>query len=183
MVALRGKGAMTNVNLLMVQYDNARNVNQNGKETRFPNIQVDSRDPRAAGQTQLHVHSKRDEKSKSGYNNDVPLSREQFDAISQAAGPNTEPLLNQEGDQVGTVYGFKASLMPASDKAGLVPNTKKELGQSDFKVDGNTLDSQYAFMSENSKAKAAEKAAQKDEPEVETPEADQQAVEPEPQLD
>lgn len=157
MAQLKGKGAMTGVNLVAKVYDNG--ATKDGK-SHYADVQVDARDSRGPGQTNLHLKSER-VKTDNGvrYNNSAPYSVGQLEEIKKAAGPNTEPLLDKDGNAVGTLYGFKGNVMPASRGTGLVVNTK-EVGPSEFKVDANTIDNQFASVRE---AKAARAAAQEEQ--------------------
>lgn len=144
MALLKGKGAMTGVNLIAKVYDNG--ATKDGK-SHYADIQVDARDSRGPEQSNLHLKSERVKgpDGKERFANTAPYSVGQLEEIIKAAGPNTEPLLNKDGEKVGTVYGFKGNVMPASRGTGLVVNTKS-VEASDFKVDAKTLDNQFASM-------------------------------------
>jgi hypothetical protein len=153
MALLKGKGAMTGVNLLAKTFNN--NLTKDGK-TRFIDVQVDHRDPRGPEQTNLHLVSQRtqDKDGQTRFNNGAPYSSGQFVKIVDAAGPNSEPILDKDGQEVGRVYAVKANVMPSSKGSGLVLNSES-LTQSDFKIDAKTMDGQFASM------KAAKEAAGK----------------------
>lgn len=155
MALLKGKGAMTGVNLLAKVYDNGKT--KDGK-SHYADIQVDARDPRGPEQTNLHLKSERVQRpdGEQGYTNTAPYSTGQMEEIIKAAGPNKEPLLNMADEPVGTVYGFKGNVMPASRGTGLVVNTKS-LEASEFKVDTKTLDNQFASMKAAKMAHSAAK--------------------------
>lgn len=157
MAQLKGPGAMTGVNLVVKTFDN--NVTRNGK-TQYLDVQVDARDQRAPGQNNLHLISERVDKDDGEvrYNNGAPYSTRQFDTIRQAAGPNIEPIMNKDNEQIGAVFGVKADLMPSSKGNGLIINTKT-VKPSDFKVDGTTLDAQFASMTAAKEAKQAQAPA------------------------
>jgi hypothetical protein len=163
MALLKGKGAMTGVNLIAKVYDNG--ATKDGK-SHYADIQVDARDPRGPVQTNLHLKSERvtGPDNKERYANTAPYSVGQMEEIIKAAGPNKEPLLNKDGEAVGTVYGLKGNVMPASRGTGLVVNTKS-IEASDFKVDANTLDNQFASMKAAKEAQASAKEAQAPAPE------------------
>lgn len=154
MAKLQGAGAMTGVNLIAQTYFN--NVTTSGK-AQFLDVQIDHRDQRGPGQTNLHLKSERQEDGR--FNNGAAYTTDQFAKIRGAAGPNTEPILSQEGQEIGRSFAFKGSLMPTKDNKGLVVNTNKEMGHSDFKLDGNSIDGQYASMQAASEAAKAERAA------------------------
>lgn len=169
MAVLKGKGAMTGVNLIAKVYKNG--VTKDGK-SQYADIQLDARDPRGPEQTNLHLKSDRvqGEDSKVRYNNGAPYSTGQMEEIAKAAGPNTAPILNKDGNEVGTIYGFKGNVMPATRGTGLVVNTKS-VEASEFKVDGKTLDNQFASMRAAHKARAARMESQAQAP---APEAKQE---------
>jgi hypothetical protein len=171
MALLKGKGSMTGVNLIARVYDNG--ATKDGK-THYADVQIDARDSRGPEQTNLHLKSERTKGSdgKTVYNNGAPYSAAQMDEIKKAAGPNTEPLVNQQGEKVGTLYGVKGNVMPASRGTGLVINTKT-VGPSEFKVDSKTLDNQFDSMKAASAAAAEARAASR-EAQAEAPEQTQE---------
>ncbi|MFE7117384.1 hypothetical protein ACFU99_18420 [Streptomyces sp. NPDC057654] len=168
MALLRGRGAMTGVNLIAKVYKNG--VTKNGK-TQYADVQLDARGPHGQGQTNLHLVSDQvqGEDGEVRYNNGAPYSTGQMAEIVKAAGPNTEPILNEDGNEIGTLYGFKGNVMPATRGTGLVVNTKS-VGASEFKVDDKTLDKQFASMRAAREARAAAKGPQAQTP---APEAEQ----------
>lgn len=179
MAQLKGKGAMTGVNLVAVVYDNG--ATKDGK-SHYADVQVDARDPRGPGQTNLHLKSDRVKgpDGKTRFNNGAPYSISQLDEIKQAAGPNTEPVNDKDGNQVGTLYGVKGNVMPANRGTGLVINTKS-VEASEFKVDANTLDNQFASIKAAKEAQAAAKSNQAEAPAAEqTAQAEQSADVEEP---
>lgn len=164
MAQLKGKGSMTGVNLIVSTFDN--NVTKDGK-TRFLDAQIDHRDPRAAGQTNLHLISNKVEGAdgKARYNNGAAYTaqgkdggKSQFEQLVETAGPNVEPIL-KDGKPVGQRFAVKANLMPSSKGNGLVVNIKS-LEQSDFKLDGKTMDGQIASVKAAVETRNATKAAQ-----------------------
>ena len=172
MAQLRGPGSMTGVNLLAKVYDNG--VTKDGK-FRFVDAQIDARDQRGPAQTNLHLTSQRvtDKDGKTRYNNGAAYSTGQFEEIAKAAGPNFEPITNKDGEEIGRIYAVKANVMPSTKGNGLVLNTKS-LEQSDFKVDGQTMDNQFASMKAAKEAADASKASQAKE----APAAEAQAEAP-----
>jgi hypothetical protein len=135
---------MTGVNLIARVYDNTQT--EDGK-THYADVQVDARDRRGPEQINLHLKSKRvvDSDGKIGYKNGAPYSAGQMAEMIKAAGLNKEPLLDKDGNKVGTLYGFKGNVMPASRGTGLVVNTKS-VEASEFKVDDKTLGNQFNSM-------------------------------------
>lgn len=182
MAILKGPGAFTDVNLIAVQYDNS--VTKNGKSA-YMDVQIDARDEkRGPGQTSLHLVSERQQGAdgKVRYNNGAPYSTGQVEAIKEAAGDNAVRVKNVKGEEVGTAYALKASLMKASRGTGLVIQTAKPMGPSDHTLDENSMDGQYASMKaarvaadeKKAEAKAAEaEAPAPAEPEVAAPAADE----------
>ncbi|MFE4334031.1 hypothetical protein ACFRQM_32850 [Streptomyces sp. NPDC056831] len=165
MALLKGKGAMTGVNLIAKVYKNG--VTKDGK-SQYADVQVDARDPRGPEQANLHLKSDRikGDDGKTRYNNGAPYSVGQMQEIVKAAGPNTEPITDKDGNEVGTLYGFKGNVMPASRGTGLAVNTKA-VEASEFKVDDKTLDNQFASMRSAREAQAAAKEVQAQAPEAE----------------
>ncbi|MEV7867533.1 hypothetical protein AB0P17_15835 [Streptomyces sp. NPDC088124] len=164
MALLKGKGAMTGVNLIAKVYKNG--ITKDGK-SQYADVQLDARDPRGPEQTNLHLKSDQvqGEDGKVRYNNGVPYSTGQMEEIIKAAGPNTEPILNKDGNEVGTIYGFKGNVMPATRGTGLVVNTKSIVA-SEFKVDAKTLDNQFASTRAAHEARAAAKESLAPAPEA-----------------
>ncbi|MET9656343.1 MULTISPECIES: hypothetical protein [unclassified Streptomyces] len=175
MALLKGKGMMTGVNLIAKVYKTG--ITKDGK-SQYIDVQVDARDPRGPEQTNLHLRSERvtGDDGKTRFNNGAPYSVGQMAEIAKAAGPNTEPILDKGGKEVGTLYGFKGNVMPASRGTGLVVNTKA-VEPSDFKVDDKTLDNQFASMRSAHKAHTAAQEAQRQAPEaVQAAEAEEPSV-------
>ncbi|MFD2794656.1 hypothetical protein ACFS27_13950 [Promicromonospora vindobonensis] len=169
MALLKGKGAMTGVNLIAKVYKNGRT--HDGK-TQYADVQVDARDSRGPEQTNLHLKSERykTDDGKTGFNNGAPYSIGQLEEIVKAAGPNTEPILDKDGNEIGTLYGLKGNVMPASRGTGLVVNTKS-VQASEFKIDSTTLDNQFASMRAAREAQEAARETQVDAPAQETEQA------------
>jgi hypothetical protein len=184
MAYLQGEGAMTNINLIVKTHFN--NVTKNGK-SQFLDAMVDHRDPRGPSQTNLHLVSRKQEHNgKTSYNNGAGYSMDQFEKIKAAAGPNTEPVTNKDGEQIGEAFAIKASVMPA--KGGLIINTNKRIDQSDFKMEPNTLNNQFESMKAAKQARQAEKTAEAQQAQTAQPEAvpapaaEAQVAEPEPSI-
>ncbi|MEV7953021.1 hypothetical protein [Streptomyces sp. NPDC088141] len=169
MARLKGKGAMTGVNLIARVYKNG--VTKDSK-SQYADVQLDARDPRGPEQTNLHLKSDRvqGDDGKVRYNNGAPYSVGQMEEIAKAAGPNKEPILDKDGNEVGTTYGFKGNVMPATRGTGLVVNTKS-VEASDFKIDDKTMDNQFESMKA---AKDAQKLAKESQAEAPAPEAEQE---------
>jgi hypothetical protein len=144
MAQLKGKGSMTGINLIAKSFHNS--VTKDGK-SQYLDVQIDARDARGPEQTNLHLVSERQktDDGKTRFNNGAPYSTGQFEEIKKAAGDNLTPILNKDGEEIGTVYGIKGNVMPATRGTGLVMNTKT-LEASAFTVDANTLDNQFDSM-------------------------------------
>jgi hypothetical protein len=176
MALLKGVGAMTGINLIAKVYK--KDVTKDGK-TQYADVQIDARDPRGPEQTNLHLKSVRntDKNGKVRFNNGTPYSTGQMEEIAKAAGSNTEPILDKNGNEVGTLYGFKGNVMPATRGPGLVVNTKSVVG-SQFKVDDKTLDNQFASMRSAREAPTAAKESQAQAPPLDPEQQADQVDEP-----
>lgn len=157
---LRGEGSMTGRNLIVVSYPN--NITKDGK-TRYADVQLDSRDEFAAGQTNLHAVTRRD-KDKDGnerFTNGAAYSVDQY-ALFKAKGKTQ---VQPNGAEVTILKG---SVMPATRGSGLIINTKAELGESDFDLHDKIIDDQFASVAAAKAAAEAKGAEVEAEPEVET---------------
>lgn len=162
MANLNGPGAFKAVNLIAVTYPNS--ATKDGK-SQYIDVQVDARDSRGPGQTNLHLTTERvkDKEGKTRINNGAPYSVAQFAAIKEAAGANATVLPNG-----AEVYAVKADLMSSSRKTGLVLNSKT-LAASDHAIHPKVLDEQFASIKAAKEAKAA---AAETEVQAEAPQAD-----------
>ncbi|MFH7596035.1 hypothetical protein WDV06_13155 [Streptomyces racemochromogenes] len=158
MALLKGPGAMTGVNLIAIAYKKGFTRD---RTSQYADVQLDARDLRGPKQTNLHLKSDRvqGEDGKVRYTNGAPYSTRQMEEIAEAAGPNTEPILDKDGNEIGTIYGFKGNVMPATRGTGLVVNTKS-VEASEFMVDSRTLDRQSASMRAAREAQAAARESQ-----------------------
>ncbi|QWF85666.1 hypothetical protein HUW46_09121 [Amycolatopsis sp. CA-230715] len=156
---------MQGVNLLAKVLD--KSTTRDGK-THYVDVQVDARDPRVRGQTNLHLKSEpvQGADGKRRFNNDLPYSVRQLQEMAEAAGENHEPVLNKDGQKIGTLYGFKSDVMPAMRATGLVVKTKSAQ-PSDFRVDDKTLDNQFDSMRAAREARNKATAAQASAPAAE----------------
>lgn len=170
MANLKGPGSMKAVNLIAVTYPNS--VTKDGK-SRYLDVQIDARDTRGPGQTNLHLVTERvkDKEGKPRINNGAPYSTAQFEAITEAAGTNAVTLKNG-----AMVYSLKADLMPSSRKSGLVLNSKT-VEASEFTIDDKVLDNQFASAKAAKAAKEAD-AEQAKAPEASAPQAEAEAAAP-----
>lgn len=182
MARLKGKGSMTQVNLLAKTYDNA--TTKDGK-TQFIDVQIDHRDPRGSYQLpgQHHLVSQRTAgpDGETRYNNGAAYSKGQFDKIVETAGPNHEPIFDKDNNKIGAIYAVKADLMPSSKGNGLVLNSET-LAQSDFKIDSKTMAGQFAAAAAAKAAKDALDAQQGAAAEVSEAEVEAQVEAEEPAM-
>ena len=179
MLGAKGQGPMSEVPLVVNDYDSGFSTHpETGNVTRYPDIRVHPDDPRAEGQTTLALRTKKQEAGQ--YSNGVAMAESQMKSIAEAAGPEgTTPLLNKDGEQVGTTYAVTADLMYASGKGnGLVPNTKTlkasdpEYGvqpTADGKTINNRIFEAQTAAKEAKEAAAAEAEAPEPEPEAAAP--------------
>lgn len=135
---LKGEGSFTNRDLIVVSFDNQ--VTKDGK-TRYLDVQM-NREGLVGNEkvnTNLHLSSKavKQEDGSVRYNNSVPYHMSQYDKLKEAAGDNVIKLENG-----AEVFAVKASLTKGG-KGGLVVNTAKEMGPSEFKVDENIFERQF----------------------------------------
>lgn len=149
MANLKGPGSMKAVNLIVVTYDNS--ATKDGK-SQYLDVQIDARDERGPGQTNLHLLTRRtkDKEGNDRVTNGGPYSTGQYDDIKETAGPTGAVALPKGAK----VYAVKADVMPGRT-GGLVLNTKT-LQASDFDIDDKVIDNQFASVKE---AKAAKTAA------------------------
>lgn len=135
---------------------------------RYADVQLDSRDPQAQGQSNLHLATRfpsKDAKVQKP-NHDARYSESQMNAIKEAAGNNFI-----RDDQRGlTVYAVKAKLTSTKNNPGLIINTKEGVQASDFNMTQEARDAQFAAMRASK--------AQKDAAKQEAPQADAQASQP-----
>lgn len=177
MANFRGKSTK-GVDLAVAVYDKSVAIDKETQEVKaqYVNAGIHPDSPLAQGpdQTILALNSKRDENSKSGYNNSAPYSGNQYEQMLAAAGDNVAPLLNKDGETVGKVLGLKADLIPARDKSGMAINTKTlapselsvgEIGGKDIQT--RTFETQVANKAAKDEQKAAPVAEAEAEPERE----------------
>lgn len=179
MAQFKGKGALSEVNLVAIHYSNAVSRDKETGEIkgRAIELQLDARDHRAAGQDNLNLSTKKDKgpDGKDRFDNGVFYSANQANDMLKAAGTNRFDVKNKDGVKVGDGFALKADLMFSKDGNAIV-NTKKPMGASDFQVDENTRDNQFNHMRETRAAKAAAKEAEKPAVQAEAP-APQQSFE------
>lgn len=160
MARFQGKGSTTQVDLAVALYNNAVARNDKGEITAaFPTVYKHPQGEGSKGQTNLALNTRRDDKSPSGYNNTTAYAASQMQDIVATAGENYAPLLNKDKQEVGRIYGVKADVMRASDKSGMVINTKT-LNPSELSVgpDANGRDLIQQVIDTHKEAKAMKEA-------------------------
>lgn len=125
------------VNLLVKTYD--RNATEHGLR-RYLDVQVDHRDPNGR-QADLHLTSipARDGQGRPRQNHAAAYGHPDFEAIEYNAGSNRQPILNERGEKIGTVYAVKAELVPSPYGDGGHFINMNTLEPSDFEVDPTTM--------------------------------------------
>lgn len=128
-----GKNATKDVNLVVMAYDSSVSKDDEGNvRGHYLDVAIHPDDPRAEGQRNLHLVSRKDEKSPSGVNNNVKYQASQMDKIKEAAGKNTAPIKTKEGKRVGTSYGVVADVLLKNGTGGIL-NTQ-DIKRSDLSV-------------------------------------------------
>ena len=193
-----GPGSMKDVPILLIQYDTGVQDNKNGSKTYFPHALVHPDTDRGKGQTDMFLKStpsgKQTKDGKNLRNHGIAVYQSQMDAIVAAAGDNTAPYLNAQGEQIGTVYSVVVDLQTASTdsrkpkeerspanrylgpdfRAAEKDGTAREwVRPSDLAVDDKTISRAFAQQAE---AKAAEREAAAPEAEAAAPEATAEAA-------
>lgn len=161
MAILRGKGSMSGVELVVVEYPNAHSK---AGDRFFLDAQVRPVEG-VAPQQVPHLVSKKQKGELDGrtvYDHRAGYSVSQRDAIVAAAGDNFVQMPERDGHPGPRVYAVKADVMPASGKqTGLVINTKT-LEPSELAIDDKIFDELRAASKAAKEANEARKAAQKD---------------------
>lgn len=161
MAILSGKGSMSGVELVVVEYPNAHSK---AGDRFFLDAQVRPVEGVAPQQVSHLVSKKRELDGRTVYDHQAGYSVSQRDAIVAAAGDNFVQMPERDGHPGPRVYAVKADVMPASGKqTGLVINTKtlepSELPVTD-KIFEELKASSKAAKEANEARKAAEKEAQ-----------------------
>lgn len=125
------------VNLLIKTYD--RNATAQVLR-RYLDVQVDHRDPNGR-QADPHLTSiqARDGQGRLRQNHAAAYGHPDFDTIEHYAGDNRQPILNERGEQIGTVYAVKAELVPSPHGDGGHFINVSTLEPSDFEVNRTTM--------------------------------------------
>lgn len=159
MAILRGKGSMSGVELVVVEYPNAHSK---AGDRFFLDAQVRPVEGVAPQQVPHLVSKKRELDGRTVYDHQAGYSVSQRDAIVAAAGDNFVQMPERDGHPGPRVYAVKADVMPASGKqTGLVINTKT-LEPSELAIDDKIFDELRAASKAAKEANEARKAAQKD---------------------
>lgn len=159
MAILRGKGSMSGVELVVVEYPNAHSK---AGDRFFLDAQVRPVEGVAPQKVSHLVSTKRELDGRTVYDHQAGYSVSQRDAIVAAAGDNFVQMPERNGHPGPRVYAVKADVMPASGKqTGLVINTKT-LEPSELAIDDKIFDELRAASKAAKEANEARKAAQKD---------------------
>ena len=159
MAILRGKGSMSGVELVVVEYPNAHS---NTGDRFFLDAQVRPVEGVAPQQVPHLVSKKRELDGRTVYDHQAGYSVSQRDAIVAASGDNFVQMPERNGHPGPRVYAVKADVMPASGKqTGFVINTKT-LEPSELAIDDKIFDELRAASKAAKEANEARKAAQKD---------------------
>lgn len=159
MAILRGKGAMSGVELVVVEYPNAHSK---AGDRFFLDAQVRPVEGVAPQRVPHLVSKKRELDGRTVYNYQAGYSVSQRDAIVAAAGDNFVQMPERDGHPGPRVYAVKADVIPASGKqTGLVISTKT-LEPSELAIDDKIFDELRAASKAAKEANEARKAAQKD---------------------
>lgn len=194
MVNFRGarRDDIKGMDVMVKAYDSSKVTAKNGAEIRYLDVQalqIEGANPNLPRQDyhEAHFFSRADEKG--GFNTNVAYGPKQFESIVAAAGDNAQPLLNKDGEKVGTVYALKGDLLrtnykkvdengktvlndkgkPVYDKergTKSVILTNPEPMPADFKMPENIVNAQFEALRENHEAIVASREAQQNEPEA-----------------
>lgn len=164
MAILRGKGSMSGVELVVVEYPNAHSK---AGDRFFLDAQVRPVEGVAPQQVPHLVSKKRELDGRTVYDHHAGYSVSQRDAIVAAAGDNFVQMPERDGHPGPRVYAVKADVMPASGKqTGLVINTKT-LEPSELAIDDKIFDELRAASKAAKAAKEANEARKAAEKEAE----------------
>ena len=159
MAILRGKGSMSGVELVVVEYPNAHSK---AGDRFLLDVQVRPVEGVAPQQVSHLVSKKRELDGRTVYDHQAGYSVSQRDAIVAAAGDNFVQMPERNGHPGPRVYAVKADVIPASGKqTGLVINTKT-LEPSELAIDDKIFDELRAASKAAKEANEARKAAEKE---------------------
>lgn len=159
MAILRGKGSMSGIELVVVEYPNAHS--KDGARF-FLDAQVRPVEGVTPQQVPHLVSKKREFDGRTVFDHQAGYSVSQRDAIVAAAGDNFVQMPERDGHPGPRVYAVKADVMPASGKqTGLVINTKT-LEPSELAIDDKIFDELRAASKAAKEANEARKAAEKE---------------------
>lgn len=153
--------------LVVVALDNHKDKEGKGQ---YLDVQLNAADVRPNtpedGHANLHAVTRKDNSGRTSH--ESFYSKSQFEAIKQAAGDKTQPVMStkEPGTQIGTVYSVKADLVYGKG-GGLAINTEKPMAAGPD-IPANVLKEQGAYMRQASEANKASKNAQRVLPDVET---------------
>lgn len=160
MATLRGKGSMKNVELVVVEYPNARS--KDGKRV-FLDMMVRPHEGATPQRVPHLTATKKELDGRTVFDHQTGYSKSQHEKIMLTAGGNCIQLPGRNGKPGPIVRAFKADLMVASgNQKGLIVNTKT-LKRSELEpIDENILDTIYASSKAAAEADKVRKAAEKE---------------------
>lgn len=172
----RGENATKAVEQVACFYDNAIYEKDGKVVAQYAEIWGHPDSEIGKNQTNLALVSERQERNgKTTFNHSISLYPNQVQQILEVAGDNVAPLLDKNGNKVGTIVGYKSDLMRVERNGkviGLMPNTKT-LQPSDLsvaEVDGKDIRSRIFEAMREAKVAKGEKVApqvQAEAPQVE----------------
>lgn len=135
------------VNMIVSIYDKGgvgTAVSKNGKATNLYNLDVavnqePGANPNLRPQYNEHLHTSYDKKS-GQFSNTTPYYESQMGQIMEAAGQNTQPILDKDGEKIGNAFAVKANVMFKGRQA--IMDTKS-LEPSDVELQPNWQDVQF----------------------------------------
>lgn len=179
---ISGKGGGKGLSLLVIGSDKAVAKDAEGKPVRqYLDIQRDLRDPAGASEPHPHAATYTDKNGKTS--NGVGYSPRQVEKMIDVMKESGNYRYNEErtrfeGTMVADVFVSNKIGPKDNQTEGLVVNTASPLKASEYNVDENTVDNQYAAAKVNREAAAKAKAAKEaPAPEAETPETKADAPE------
>lgn len=160
MATFRGKGSMKDIELVVVEYPNAKSKTGNRV---FLDVMVRPHDGAAPQRVPHLVSAKQDLDGRTVYNHQAGYSASQRDTFLLAAGDNVVQMPERNGRPGPRVFAFRADVMPASGKqTGLVINSKTVKRSQLPPIDENILTEIYASTKAANEAAKALKAAEKE---------------------
>ena len=171
---------MKNRDLVVVALDNHKDKEGKGQ---YLDVQLNANNiqPNTPEDGHANLHAFQRKGSNGRQTNEMYYANSQFEAIKQAAGDKTQPIMStkEPGKQIGTVYSITADLTYGKP-SGLAINTEKPM-KAGPDIPADILKQQGAYMRQASEANKEAKAAQRAVPSVdvqaEAPQAEAQVGE------